>query len=136
MIGWTIDEAQALTDCVALIIDPKHKYQIKKYRKTCAFIGETFFFHHRKRLIGLTSATLANNNQNGLLKILVHEIAHFVHAQRYRKRLDLLRKQRCHRATFRMKIMLHFRPFISVPFVFGIINKTNGNQKVFVPQHL
>lgn len=94
-----LEEAQTILNHVAEVIDPKHKYKIKKHRRTCAFTWDTFN-DGKHRVIGVSHATLTNLNVNGFIRVMLHEIAHFVHGQRYRKRLDLLLKQKSHRKTF------------------------------------
>jgi len=94
-----IEDAQTIVNCIAEIIDPAHKYTIKKFKRTCAFTWETFA-RGKRRVIGVTHATLTNHSTNGFIRVMLHEIAHFIHDQRYRQRLDLLRKNRAHRKTF------------------------------------
>jgi len=94
-----IEDAQTIVDCIAEIIDPTHKYTIKKFKRTCAFTWETFA-RGKRRVIGVTHATLTNHSINRFIRVMLHEIAHFIHDKRYRKRLYLLRKRRAHRKTF------------------------------------
>jgi len=99
MKALTLEEGQIITNCIAEIIDPKHQYSIRKYRRTCAFTWDTFA-EGKRRVIGVTPSTLKTHSTNGFIRVILHEIVHFVHDQRYRKRLDLLRKNRSHRKTF------------------------------------
>lgn len=92
-------DAQTIVTGIAQIVDPKHKYTIRNYRQTCAFTWDTFA-RGKRRVIGVTHATLKNHSTNGFIRVMLHEIAHFIHDQRYRKRLDLLRSRRSHRKTF------------------------------------
>jgi hypothetical protein len=99
-IPFTLEEGQIITDFIAAIIDPKHKYKIKKYKRTCAFTRDTFMYG-KHRIIGVSHATLTNRSVNGFIRVMLHEITHFMHDQRYARRPDLLVKRRAHRKTFR-----------------------------------
>lgn len=92
--------AQQLLDSVAAICDPKHKYYLKMDRKRVeAFIGDTLYDGKRRR-IGVTKAFLKRPT-NAIIRVLIHELAHFVYTMRFRnKPYDAMHK-RSHNKSYR-----------------------------------
>lgn len=99
--GFTIDEAQILLDGISDIIDSKHQYKLVKYRRTCAMVGNTIL-ENKHRRIGVTRATLQNHTTNGLIRVLLHEVTHFLHdcQPRYKRKIQNGIRLKCHRKTF------------------------------------